>query len=120
MSDLATSLRLAVTGCDDSVTSAPSLNWPAIFRNSSARFCEVALIVQTTSRPAGIPPVENAPRLCRKVCSASSQLERRAMSQIEPPSAREFSHAEFAPLAASAYALSLIHISEPTRLGMIS
>jgi hypothetical protein len=34
----ATSLKFAVTGCDDSVTSAPSLNWPLIFKNSVRTF----------------------------------------------------------------------------------
>jgi hypothetical protein len=35
---------LAVTGCDASVTSAPSLNWPLIFKNSSDLVCELELM----------------------------------------------------------------------------
>src|SRR6185312_12164251 len=45
ISCFATSLRFAVTGCDDSVTSAPSLNWPLILKNSSDRLFDASLIV---------------------------------------------------------------------------
>jgi hypothetical protein len=44
VSCFANSLKLAVMGCDDSVTSTPSLNWPLIFKKSSERFCERVLI----------------------------------------------------------------------------
>ena len=44
---LATSLKLAVTGWEDSVTSEPSLNWPLIFRNSSERFQETSFTVMS-------------------------------------------------------------------------
>jgi len=34
---LVSQVRLLMTGWDASVTSAPSLNWPLIFRNASDR-----------------------------------------------------------------------------------
>ena len=43
-SRLAVSLRLAVTGWEDSVVSTPSWNWSLIFRNSSDRRLEVSLM----------------------------------------------------------------------------
>jgi len=43
---------LAVTGCEDSVVNAPSLNCPLIRRNSSARFCEVSLMPLLSARLA--------------------------------------------------------------------
>ena len=43
-SRLAVSLRLAVTGWEDSVVRTPSWNWSLIFRNSSDRWLEVSLM----------------------------------------------------------------------------
>ena len=49
----ATSLSAVVAGCDDSVTSMPSLNWPLTFRNSRERWSEASLMrgLQAAPRP---------------------------------------------------------------------
>ena len=53
-SRFATSLRCAVTGWDASVTSAPSLNWPLICKNSAERRWELALMAdELMPLPAG-------------------------------------------------------------------
>src|ERR1051325_10252519 len=46
MSRFAVSLRWAVTGCEDSVVSAPSLNWSLIFKKSRARRRDDSLIIR--------------------------------------------------------------------------
>ena len=54
---LAVSLKLAVTGWDDSVVSAPSRNWSLIFRKSSLRRLDASLMAIQVKGPVVAPDI---------------------------------------------------------------